>query len=610
MRKHAWMFPFIFAGLINLAACQSSQPVAPPVSSTAPTVAVSAGDATVLPAETPPAQSMPVSSDSSKNGFQELLSYVSPQWIERRNGDVLGAGIQLVDVAQVRRDLSIPPITGADSSKAKVNLILGLNNQGFDVTSIDSKSPSSFQKWGWDVADVDQPLIFRDDYTSIMRGNFDQSIIRDRLEAQGYQASTYGGFTLFLKAGRPSKQEPQFAWKDDTLIIGWEEATVRSLVDRKTRGKPGLDQSAAVQKIMPRLAGAWGAYLVPRGSLDGYARWLQLQSMMAKGQSFYKPWVDARLKQAGQIAWDALAIRWQGKQPTNLQFIYLYPTSDEAQKDVDLVKESVTTAPSFNRNQPWGKVLNLGIVAADDALVVATVTTTNESLLGKAIRDEEWALFAIRNVSTATNTASTPNSAATTSTETALLDSGWIRYTKESEGFALALPPEWLQVDMNPATIDAALKKLANSDPKFKSMLTEQVRSAAANGLKFFGFNVPKDLTSEEIALMNVSKSSTATDMPLETIARAALNQYNELPTVLKPVTLERVQLPAGDARRFHAKLKLQDGTGKAREVELIQYILINGGYPYIISFNVPSGQAETYAPIFEKIVQSFQFVK
>jgi hypothetical protein len=609
MRQRAWMLVFIFAGLFNLAACQSGQSVAPP-SSTAPTVAVFAGDATALPADTLPAQSMPVSSDSSKNGFKELLSFVSPQWIERRNGDVLSAGIQLVDVAQVRRDLSIPPITGADSSKAKVNLILGLSNQDFGVTSLDSKSPSSFQKWGWDVADVDQSLIFRDDYASIMRGNFDQTIIRERLEAQGYQASTYGGFTLFLKAGKPSKQEPQFAWKDDTLIIGWEEATVRSLIDRKTSGKPGLDQSAAVQKILPRLAGAWGVYLAPRGSLDGYARWLQLQSMMAKDQPFYKPWVDARLKQTGQIAWDALAISWQGKQPTNLQFVYLYPTPDEAQQDVNLVKESVTTAPSFNRNEPWGKVLNLGTVVADDALVVATVTTTNESLLGKAIRDKEWALFAVRNVPTAANTASQPNPAATTSTETTLLDSGWIRYTKASEGFTLALPPEWLQVDMNAAAIDTALKKLANSDPNLKSMLTEQVRSAAANGVKFFGFDAPEDLASEEIALMNVGKSSAATDMPLETIARAVLNQYNDLPTVLKPVTLKRIQLPAGDARQFQVNIKLQDGTGKTREIEMTQYILINGGYPYFISFSTPRDQAETYAPIFEKIAQSFQFVK
>jgi hypothetical protein len=534
MRTRVWGQLSIFAGLIILAACQAGQPVAPQVTSPTPTVAVSAGDAAAFPTETPSVQTMPASSGSIENGFQELLSYVSPQWIERHDGDVFGAGIQLADVAQVRQDLSIPLITGASSSKEKVNLILGLSNQNFGVTPNDSKSPSSFQKWGWDIADIDQTLTFGDDYTSIMRGNFDRPIIKDRLEAQGYQASTYGGFTLFLKAGKPARQEPQFAWKGDTLIIGWEEATVRSLIDRKTSGKAGLDQSATMQKIMPHLAGAWGVYLAPRGSLDGYARWLQLQSMTAKDQSFYKPWLDARLKRAGQIAWDALAISWHGKQPVDLQFLYLYPTQDEAQKDTDLVKESLTTAPNFNRNQPWGKVLNLETVEIDDAFVVATVTTTNESLIGKAIRDEEWALFAIRNVPTAANAANTPSSAATTSTEATQLDSGWIRYTKEAEGFSLALPPEWLQIDMNPATIDTALKKLANSDPSLKSMLTEQIRSATANGLKFYGFDLPNDLASREVVQVNVSKSSERIYLPLETLASAILTQYNELPTVVK----------------------------------------------------------------------------
>ncbi|HTP09247.1 MAG TPA: hypothetical protein VMP08_13420, partial [Anaerolineae bacterium] len=422
MRKRESVLSVILAGMIGVVACQASPSVTSQVVPTVTATAEIVGDSTAFPAETPLAQPTTEPINSGENGFQELLSYVSQQWLERHAGDVLGMGIQLADVAQVRQDLSIPVITGASSSKEKVDLILALNNQNFDITSVDSKSPTSYQRYGWDIADVDQALIFRDDYTSIVRGKFDPACIKDRLVAQGYQASAYGDFTLFLKANKPTKHEPQFAVKDDTVIIGWNEAPVRSLIDRKATGRPGLDQSAAMQKLLPHLADAWGVYLAPRGSLDDYSLWLRVQSMTAKDQPFYKSWLDARVKKAGQIAWDALAISWQGKQPINLQFLYLYPTQDEAQKDVDLVKESLTTAPFLSRNEPWGKMLKLETVAADDGLILATATTSNDGLVGNAINGEEWALFPIRSVSAEVSAASTPS--ATTSIESTQLDSG------------------------------------------------------------------------------------------------------------------------------------------------------------------------------------------
>jgi hypothetical protein len=602
----------VLASVIGLAACQPGQPTVPQeVPIDAPTATESVDGTTAVNSETSTTQAELTLGESNTDGFQEILSYVSPEWIEREQGDVLGAAIQLVDVAQIRRDLAIPPITGASPPREKTDLILALSNQGFSISLIDSKNPSSFAKWGWDVANIEQSLVFADDFTSIMLGNFDQSTISDRLEEKGYQASSYGDFTLYLKDVKPMKQEPLFAWKDRTLIISSDEGTLKNLIDRKASGKPGLDRSAALQKILPYLAGAWGAFLAPRGSLEGYPLWLRLQLAVDSDQASAKPWLAARSNQAGQIAWDMLAISWRGKPPITLRFLYLYPTAADAQKDVELVKESLTTAPSFRLNQAWGKSLTLETAAARDTLVVATATTNNEALVSAAWLNREWALFPIRSVATSANASSSPNAAVTTSTESVPLDSGWVRYTKAVEGFSLALPSEWLQFDVNPTAVDSVLKKMADDEPALKSMLTDQLRSAAATGLKFFGFEMPHDLTSREFALVNVMQSSVPSELPLETLGTNLRGQYNEMSTVVKPVKLERIRLPAGEARRFTFTQNRLDGTGKTQEIVLTQYLLLNGsGYPVLLSFGAPASQAEIDAPIFEEIAQSFQFVK
>ena len=612
MLNRANVLLVVLTSVIGLAACQPGQPTVPQeVPTNVPTATVLVDGEPAVNSETSAAPAEFAPGESNTAGFQELLSYVSPQWIERQQGDVLGAAIQLVDVAQLRRDLAIPPSTGADQAREKTDLILALSNQGFDISSIDDKNPASYAKWGWDVADIEQSLVFADDFSAIMLGHFDQSVISSRLEEKGYQASSYGGFTLFLKDVKPLKQEPLFAWKDRTLIISSDEGTLKSLIDRKASGKPGLDRSAAMQQILPYLAGAWGAYLAPRGSLAGYPLWLRMQAAVNSDQASAKSWLAARSNRAGQIGWDLLAISWRGKPPIALQFLYLYPTAADAQKDVELVKESLTTAPSFRLNQAWGKSVALETVEARDMLLVATATTNNESLVGTAQLNEEWSFFPIRSVATSADGASSPDAAATTSTESTPLDAGWVRYTKAVEGFSLALPAEWLQFDLNPAAVDDVLQKMADDEPALKSMLTDQLRNAAATGLKFFGFEMPQDSTSREFALMNVVQSSAPSELPLETLGTELRRQYNEFSTIVKPVKLERVRLPAGEARRFTYTQNRLDEAGKPRELVLTQYLLINGsGYPFLLSFGAPASQAEIYAPIFEEIAQSFQFVK
>ncbi len=611
MLKRSPLMALIAALLLALTACQSAAPaatptpVAPTVESTlAPTVPAPTVPApTEVPATSTPEP--PATLDTA--GWRELLSYVSPEYLDRRSGDVIGPGIGLLDVAQVRADLSIPMISGEDPSKAKINLILGLNTQGFGLKPLDSTSPSFFGTWGWDIADVDQVLLFHEDYTYIVRGRFNNSAIKAAFEKQGYQSSAQGEFTLYLKEVKPPKhQQPQFAWKADTLIIGETEAAIKSLIERKASGKPGLDEAPALQAVLERSMGRWGVYFAPPGSMSGYAYWLKIHSMLASESSVYRAWVEARSGQDAAIAWDVMAVSWQGKLPSDLQFLYVYGTEQQAADDVDLVKSSMTDAPDFNHNRPWSKVLTDVTVERERNVIIGQATTTNEGLLGSAIQNEEWALLPIR-VGASAASAAQPSA---TRPDVTALDNGWYLYTMQSDGFALPLPPHWVQVDLRAGAIDAMLAPLMEKNPRFKEIMSDQVRQALKAGFKFLGFDFPDDATSDSYAAANVMKVPNTGGMPLETVARTLLNQYNEATFVVKPVKMQRVRLPVGEAREYQFHEKLVDATGKAREIAITQCLIVSGEDLYLITLSAMSDQAEAYAADFEQIIQGFQLVK
>ena len=150
---------------------------------------------------------------------------------------------------------------------------------------------------------------------------------------------------------------------------------------------------------------------------------------------------------------------------------------------------------------------------------------------------------------------------------------------------------------------------LVDKNPDFKGILTDQTRQALQTGFKFLAFDFP-DGTTSDYATANVIKVPNTGGLPLETLARALLNQYNEATFVVKPVKMQSVRLPVGEAREFQIHEKLVDATGKARDFVATQCVIVGGEDLYLITLTVTSDQAETYAADFEQIMQGFQLVK
>lgn len=187
-------------------------------------------------------------------------------------------------------------------------------------------------------------------------------------------------------------------------------------------------------------------------------------------------------------------------------------------------------------------------------------------------------------------------------------EDGWPLYEVPAEGFALALPPDWRQFDMNPATFEAKLDETLKKNPEFKPLLAN-LRQQLGAGFKFFGID-ETSLKTGAVTNVNVLRLPIPPGRDLDTIVAETVRQVESLPTATKPIVHERVKITAGDAERFHYKWTMQAPTGQNIPLTVTQFILVKGTDHYVVTMTAVGDQDAKYAATFEKIGQSFRFLK
>ncbi|HLF26137.1 MAG TPA: hypothetical protein VJG32_07365 [Anaerolineae bacterium] len=594
---------FIFSIVaISLAACQST---AAPSPAAAPT---SAPATTSAATPTPPRQNVAPTEEPihavKAGSLKSLLEYVSPTWADSHGWGVIGPALHFFDIAQMREDLDISPtLTGADEFKAKIDLILGVNSQGFSMAPLGIKEPDAFERWGWDIADLDQALCFEDDWTTILRGDFSRPEIKERFVEQGYRLRPAGEFMLYLKDEEPLC----FAQTSDLMIISTSPTVIESLIERKTSGRPGLDRDPAMKAFMNQLNGAWGAFLAPRGDAGAYSGWLYwMEELYGKSKDPIRSWLDQWKDQQPQIAWDVMAVGWRGSPSTHaLTFLYSYPSPAEAEKDVELVKAALTESPAFAAARTWANLLQLDSVEVHERILAATASTTSDELIAHAQRDENWGFLPVRPVPAEQAVAEDWSSPDAEVTE---LGSGWMLYRVEAEGFAIALPADWVHFDLGATAMVALLENMREVDPEAAGAIEEEARMAAAAGIKFYAFNL-KEVTANGMANLLIIKSPDE-GMPLEIIARMLLNQYRDSAVTEQPIERQRVHLPTGAAEQIQVHQKSDDPLSGSFDITITHYVLVENGYAYVITFAAPYEQAADYNSTFAEIIQTFRLVK
>jgi hypothetical protein len=187
-------------------------------------------------------------------------------------------------------------------------------------------------------------------------------------------------------------------------------------------------------------------------------------------------------------------------------------------------------------------------------------------------------------------------------------EGGWPLYEVKAHGFALALPPEWRQFDMNPATFEDMLRQSAESSPELGSLLGG-LRQQIAAGVKFFGVDQATVGTgfATNVNVLSIRLPPGAT---LETAVADSLALLEGLQSVAQPVVHERLSGAEAVRERTRFRLSTTSPAGKPDTLAITQYFAVRGGDVYTVTLTTLADQEAKYAPTFERIGRSFRFTK
>jgi hypothetical protein len=179
----------------------------------------------------------------------------------------------------------------------------------------------------------------------------------------------------------------------------------------------------------------------------------------------------------------------------------------------------------------------------------------------------------------------------------------WQVYEQPADGFALALPPGWTALDLNPKTLDRMLEKGVAVNPDLKAM-EKGIRHQVAAGIRFLGLEKVRGGPN-----VSVGKFPLRGEVSLDVAATDVVKQFDALPTVERPIRRKRVRLKAGEAERLNYVLPVKPPGEAAKRLAMMSYLVVSGRELYVITMTAGVEEAATYAPTFERVAQSFRLL-
>ena len=208
-------------------------------------------------------------------------------------------------------------------------------------------------------------------------------------------------------------------------------------------------------------------------------------------------------------------------------------------------------------------------------------------------------------VPTATAPAAAPTMPPSASTE------GWPVYEVPDEQFAIALPPTWGNVDMNPANFQASLTAVQEKYPDVADLVQGEAVALINAGVSFFGF----DPTSEALKAggatdASVQRQRMGTNVTLEQVRQLVLTQLENTESIQKPVATQITDLAAGgQALEVSFRANVTDRNGAPLELQVIQYLALRKTDLYVVTLSTNADIASRYAAVFRGIGTSLRFI-
>ena len=181
-----------------------------------------------------------------------------------------------------------------------------------------------------------------------------------------------------------------------------------------------------------------------------------------------------------------------------------------------------------------------------------------------------------------------------------------------SEKFVIALPPKWQQLSLEPEFWERGINMVSEQNPQLKSVLSSgMMANLVASGIKLYALDLsPESLEADFPASANVLKANLGAKIPLDSYVSLSLAQIKKFANPKFPVTHRRVTLSNVEAEEIKYEMNLTVGRAAPVPFRIVQYIIVDGSTAYVISLSCPVELDAAYAPVFEKIGQSFRLIE
>lgn len=174
----------------------------------------------------------------------------------------------------------------------------------------------------------------------------------------------------------------------------------------------------------------------------------------------------------------------------------------------------------------------------------------------------------------------------------------------------MTLPSSWQKINLDTDSLAAYIQSLKEKNPGFANTFQGVSSQLLASHIKFFAIDASQQaVAANYVTSMNALREPLPTEMPLETYVQANLTNLSKTGFPIKTPTHKRVTYIAGAAEEIKYQANATSTGSQKITISVLQYALVRGKFGYIITFGTTPDKEKLYASVFQKMMQSLQWV-
>ncbi len=191
-----------------------------------------------------------------------------------------------------------------------------------------------------------------------------------------------------------------------------------------------------------------------------------------------------------------------------------------------------------------------------------------------------------------------------------VVPNGWSEYALPENGFAISVPTTWQRLSVKQPELDSALETLRASNPDLANALGENAQTLAANGVKFWAFDLNSETAQTGFATnVTVTRQTFASPISFDTFVTVNLNQLNALSTRNSNIVNERTALAGQPAERVRYLLTVNRADEAPLTISITQYLVVDGRNAYVLTYTTRTDLIDQYRGVFDQSASSLRFI-